>query len=193
MPSGEGGGSGADVSELQTKLATLEAHAEIPWFLQEFGVKGVDYEWLYCLPQTTTGVKLPFNRTTTPKLYEDLDNDIATNGVDGGSDTYWDQWAIGDVYRLYILKDCQDSWKSNVGMGGFVPIVDNPAQSIGTNPCQTASNVQGWMFYGDDAFPDLTGGTTAPCNVVLLKRIPTSKALYDTTITNVRNYSLTIE
>ena len=176
------GGSGVntdEVNKLKKQVDTLCEHAELPYYLQEFGVKGVDYEWLYYLPQTLPGSGLPFTRETAPKLFEDLDKNKAETGNPDGSDEFWIAFTEEDIYRLYILKDCQDPWREAGGLQTCIPIEENESQVHGRHVCKTASSVRGWNWNGDDGKGSvyLSGITSAKCDVVLLKRIPTSITL----------------
>ncbi len=113
------GGEGVNTEEvvkLKEKVDNLYAHAELPYYIQEFGVKGVDYEWLYYMPQRDPGADLPFTRETAPGLFEDLDKNKEETGNPDGADEFWISFMEEDIYRLYILKDCQDPWRESGGL-----------------------------------------------------------------------------
>ena len=181
MPAGSGGAGGgteisaADFQALQTKVEKL-TNESIPGYLLDFGRPGVDYEWLYCAPQTIQGAVTPFTRKVAPKLWEEFDADFAKYGEDG-SDEYYAWQTTDDRYRLYAIAARTEAVTH--GQDSFIFVTGHQVQkAFGTSFPAACKNLKGWMWDPTTGNPpECKGSTTVESVFVILKKLPTSKTL----------------
>ena len=181
MPAGSGGAGGgteisaADFQALQTKVEKL-TNESIPGYLLDFGRPGVDYEWLYCAPQTIQGAVTPFTREVAPKLWEEFDADFAKYGEDG-SDEYYAWQTTDDRYRLYAIAARTEAVTH--GQDSFIFVTGHQVQkAFGTSFPAACKNLKGWMWDPTTGNPpECKGSTTVESVFVILKKLPTSKTL----------------
>ena len=172
VPTGGGGGEiPLDVTE---KLNKLETYANIHPGLREFGLPGVDYEWIHWCEQTGVESIIPFNRETCPELYEEMD----ANAEEPQFTEWWTKFSEEDIFRLYIIKHANDPWGFSGGLKSMVPIQGNASQTKGTI-LPNGNKSAYWNFEGNDGPRDFTtqNAGTSPLAFVILKRIPTSQIL----------------
>ena len=180
MPAGSGSGgtseiSAAEFQELQAKVEK-QANESIPGYLLDFGRPGVDYEWLYCAPQTIQGSDTPFTREVAPKLWAEYDADVAQYGEDGSDE--WYAWqTTDDRYRLYAIAARTEAVTH--GQDSFLFVTGHQVQTaFGTSFPAACKNLKGWNWDPTSGqVPKCEGGTGVESVFVILKRIPTSKVL----------------
>ena len=180
MPAGSGSGGTSEVTakqfqELQAKVEK-QSKVSVPGFLMDFGLPGIDYEWLYCACQTIQGAATPFTREVAPKLWAEYDADVAANGPDGSDE--WYAWqTTEDRYRLYCIAAKTESIVH--GQDSFIYVSGSEVQTEwGTSFPKVAENLKGWNWDPTSGNPPETEGSTGVEAVfVILKRIPTSKVL----------------
>ena len=180
MPAGSGSGGTSEVTakqfqELQAKVEK-QSKVSVPGFLMDFGLPGIDYEWLYCAPQTIQGAATPFTREVAPKLWAEFDADFAKYGEDGSDE--WYAWqTTEDRYRLYCIAGKTESIVH--GQDSFLFVTGHQVQTkFGTSFPMCAKNLKGWNWDPTSGNPPETEGSTTVEGVfVILKRIPTSKVL----------------
>ena len=180
MPAGSGSGGTSEVTakqfqELQAKVEK-QSKVSVPGFLMDFGLPGIDYEWLYCAPQTIQGAVTPFTREVAPKLWAEYDADVAANGPDGSEE--WYAWqTTEDRYRLYCIAGKTE--KIIHGQDSFLFVTGSEVQTkFGTSFPACAENLKGWNWDPTTGNPpECEGGTGVEGVFVILKRIPTSKVL----------------
>ena len=181
MPAGSGGAGGgteisaADFQALQTKVEKL-TNESIPGYLLDFGRPGVDYEWLYCAPQTIQGAVTPFTREVAPKLWAEFDADFEKYGEDG-SDEYYAWQTTEDRYRLYAIAARTEAITH--GQDSFIFVEGHEVQkAFGTSFPAACKNLKGWQWdplTGNP--PECKGSTGVESVFVILKKLPTSKTL----------------
>ena len=181
MPAGSGSSGGgteisaADFQALQTKVEKL-TNESIPGYLLDFGRPGVDYEWLYCAPQTIQGASTPFTREVAPKLWAEYDADVEKNGEDGSDE--WYAWqTTEDRYRLYAIAARTEAVTH--GQDSFLFVDGSEVQkAFGTSFPTACKNLKGWNWDPTTGNPPETiGSTTVESVFVILKKLPTSKTL----------------
>ena len=180
MPAGSGSGGTSEVTakqfqELQAKVEK-QSKVSVPGFLMDFGLPGIDYEWLYCACQTIQGAATPFTREVAPKLWAEYDADVAANGEDGSDE--WYAWqTTDDRYRLYCIAGKTEAIVH--GQDSFLFVTGHEVQTkFGTAFPMCAENLKGWNWDPTSGNPPETEGSTPVEAVfVILKRIPTSKVL----------------
>ena len=181
MPAGSGGAGGgteisaADFQALQTKVEKL-TNESIPGYLLDFGRPGVDYEWLYCAPQTIQGASTPFTREVAPKLWAEYDADVEKNGEDGSDE--WYAWqTTEDRYRLYAIAARTEAVTH--GQDSFLFVDGSEVQkAFGTSFPMACKDLKGWNWDPTTGNPPETiGSTTVESVFVILKKLPTSKTL----------------
>ena len=180
MPAGSGSGGTSEVTakqfqELQAKVEK-QSKVSVPGFLMDFGLPGIDYEWLYCARQTIQGAATPFTREVAPKLWAEYDADVAANGPDGSDE--WYAWqTTEDRYRLYCIAGKTEAITH--GQDSFLFVTGSEVQTeFGTSFPMCAKNLKGWNWDPTSGNPPETEGSTTVEGVfVILKRIPTSKVL----------------
>ena len=181
MPAGSGGAGGgteisaADFQALQTKVEKL-TNESIPGYLLDFGRPGVDYEWLYCAPQTIQGASTPFTREVAPKLWAEYDADVEKYGEDGSDE--WYAWqTTDDRYRMYAIAGRTEAITH--GQDSFLFVDGHEVQkAFGTSFPMSCKDLKGWMWDPTSGNPPETiGSTTVEAVFVILKKLPTSKTL----------------
>ena len=182
MPAGSGGAGGgteisaADFQALQTKVEKL-TNESIPGYLLDFGRPGVDYEWLYCAPQTIQGASTPFTREVAPKLWAEYDAEVEKNGGEDASDEYYAFQTTEDRYRLYAIAARTEAVTH--GQDSFLFIDGHEVQkAFGTSFPEACKKLKGWRWEPSTGLPPETIGSTSVESVfVILKKLPTSKTL----------------
>ena len=181
MPAGSGSSGGgteisaSDFQALQTKVEKL-TNESIPGYLLDFGRPGVDYEWLYCAPQTIQGAATPFTREVAPKLWAEFDADFEKYGEDG-SDEYYAWQTTEDRYRLYAIAARTEAVTH--GQDSFLFVTGHQVQkAFGTSFPESCKRLKGWNWDPTTGNPPECEGSTAVESVfVILKKLPTSKSL----------------
>ena len=145
-----GGGSTVD-PEIENELIATKAELEETKRKLLDTTYGVDYEWIYFCEQPQPGMdKLPFNRETAPKFYEDWLPVLET-----GDDQLIEEFIMKiyeeDIYRMYVLRLTIEHRLYN--RYELVPLKDNAKQPPVSEYLQSWNPTQAltsWNWSGDE-------------------------------------------